>query len=174
MSDEQVKKVYVLTWGYSFFKSDGKDIILPEDIFVFDTESTALEAMKERIREALLKAAKICINAFKARKIKTYFVKIFAPIFQEYIVNINKDIPLSLSDGNRFIANVYLKLNEFITANRSESLVIDQLQNYFGEPVYGQYEYNITEVVVDSLGDSTEKESLEMIPEVLNNFIKVL
>lgn len=60
MSNEQVKKVYVLTWGYNFFKSDGKDIILPEDIFVFDTESMAIEAIREQVSNKI----NIVINNF--------------------------------------------------------------------------------------------------------------
>lgn len=172
MSNEQVKKVYVLTWGYNFFKSDGKDIILPEDIFVFDTESMAIEAIREQVSNKI----NIVINNFLG------IAKNYPLGVQTIVAKTLKEIkkksiePETCHDFNKFIWHAVLRLDDMLDkAFQVASLEKNYNGTVFAELVscfdiirkafyneedyshhYGHYE--VTEKIVDAFEIKDEQQ----------------
>jgi len=173
MSNEQVRKVYVLTWGYSF-KSDGKDIISPEHIFVFETESMAIEAIKEQVKNNI----NIMINNFlNIAQNYSFGVRNIVAKWLKQIKETSVE-PESLNDFNKFIYYVPFSLDDMLDeANRAarrstkysySGTVFAELVSCFDimrKPFYSEEDctyhnghYNIVEKIVDAFEIKDEQQ----------------
>lgn len=165
MSTEQTKKCFVLVWGSYTEQMNRYSIDIETEIFIFETESTAIEGMREDLKARLLTMINFFLSSEENRNISQKTLCEISSILENYF-NMLETI-IAVDKANEIIESIIKSLRNLyeeednIDSIRIFDNLIDFLTIYspLGKVSTGQY--RIVEKVVDSINiPKDEKEIL--------------
>lgn len=167
MSSEQVRKVYVLTWGWYDGVSDKTSVVYT---FVFDNRSTAIEGIREDLKAKFLAMINFFVTSEENRNIPNEKLCEVYSLLENHF-NMIQTIT-TVNKANEIVNSIADSLDEMETENLGSSapnqnllrlyaFLMDFIQLYeqtTDETYTGQY--SIEEKIVDEISVSQDEKHI--------------
>ena len=167
MSEEQVKKVYVLTWGWYDGRSDKTSVA---DTFVFDNKSTAIEGMREDLKAKFLAMINFFVTSEENRDIPNEKLCEVYSLLENHF-NMIQTIT-TVNKANEIVNSIADSLDEMESENLGSSAPNQSLLRLYAflmdfiklyEPITDETytcQYSIEEKIVDEISSPQDEKDI--------------